>query len=365
DGATGPQGPQGNAGPQGPSGLDGADGATGPQGPTGANGLDGIDGATGPQGPQGNAGPQGPSGLDGADGATGPQGPTGANGLDGIDGATGPQGPQGNAGPQGPAGLDGADGATGPQGNAGPQGPAGLDGLDGATGPQGPAGATGPAGNPATDDQDLSLSGDILSITGDPTPTPTIDLSVYRDNTNLATDNLTQDAETRTYSMNGQDLGFTNGSFGIGTNTPDARLDVEGGAVRFTDYAAATTPYKNSSADYLLATDADGDVVQVNSVKSSRIFYPPSIAVDASTNGTFSIDLYAQYIAQFGSPVVSSGGAIPTYNAIELDYHITYADPTVFNTGTMSITPAGVLNYTIIGQPTDYNALINVVFVVK
>ncbi|HET8737444.1 MAG TPA: hypothetical protein VFM69_12675, partial [Pricia sp.] len=184
-------------------------------------------------------------------------------------------------------------------------------------------------------------------------------------NTNLATDNLTQDAESRTYNMNGQNLGFTNGFFGIGSATPDAQLDVEGGSVRFTDYASATTPYENSSANYMLATDAEGDVVQVNTVKASRVFYPPSIAIDASTNGTFTIDLYAQYIAQFGSPVVSSGGTIPTYNANELDYHVTYADPTVFNTGTMSISPAGVLTYSVTDQPADYNSLINVVFVVK
>jgi hypothetical protein len=103
----------------------------------------------------------------------------------------------------------------------------------------------------------------------------------------------------------------------------------------------------------------------MKSAKASRVFYPPSIAVDASTNGTFTIDLYAQYIAQFGSPVVSSAGTIPTYTAAELDYHVTYADPAVFNTATMNITAAGELTYTIIGQPADYNSLINVVFVVK
>jgi hypothetical protein len=102
--------------------------------------------------------------------------------------------------------------------------------------------------------------------------------------------------------------------------------------------------------------------------KAARIFYPPSISVDASVNGSFSVDLYAQYIAQFGTPTVASAGApaaVPTYAASELYYYVTYADPTVFNTATMSIDATGVLSYEIIGQPSDYNALINVVFVLK
>ncbi|CAM1373115.1 conserved exported hypothetical protein [Tenacibaculum litopenaei] len=102
--------------------------------------------------------------------------------------------------------------------------------------------------------------------------------------------------------------------------------------------------------------------------RAARVFYPPSIAIDASTNGTFTLDLYAQYTAQFATPVTSSTGApaaIPVYAATDLYYYVTFADNTVFNVNTMSINANGVLTYTIIGQPTDLNALINVVFVVK
>ncbi|AZQ57576.1 hypothetical protein EJ994_01690 [Maribacter sp. MJ134] len=119
------------------------------------------------------------------------------------------------------------------------------------------------------------------------------------------------------------------------------------------------------STDALVTADVDGNIRKVNSLKASKVFYPPSIAIDASVTGTFTVDLYAQYIAQFGSPVVSSGGTIPTYGSGELDYHVTYADPAVFNTGTMAISPAGVLTYTVDAPPADYNSLINVVFVVK
>ncbi|SEB72877.1 hypothetical protein SAMN04489761_1586 [Tenacibaculum sp. MAR_2009_124] len=102
--------------------------------------------------------------------------------------------------------------------------------------------------------------------------------------------------------------------------------------------------------------------------KAARVFYPPSIAIDASSNGTFTLNLYNEYTAQFATPVAGSTGApnaIPTYAATDLYYYVTFADTTVFNTGTMSIDANGVLTYTIIGQPTDLNALINVVFVVK
>ena len=102
--------------------------------------------------------------------------------------------------------------------------------------------------------------------------------------------------------------------------------------------------------------------------RAARVFYPPSIAIDASTNGTFALDLYNEYTAQFASPVVRSTGApnaIPTYAATDLYYYVTLADSSVFDTGTMFIDGNGVLTYTIIGQPTDLNALINVVFVVK
>ncbi|PKV49782.1 hypothetical protein ATE84_1819 [Aquimarina sp. MAR_2010_214] len=100
---------------------------------------------------------------------------------------------------------------------------------------------------------------------------------------------------------------------------------------------------------------------------AARVFYPPSIEVPVATNGTFTLNLYNQYTAQFSSPTATSPAApdIPVYAANELHYYVTFADPAVFNTGTMSIDANGVLTYTVIGQPLDFNSLINVVFVVK
>ncbi|NHF61370.1 hypothetical protein FK220_018595 [Flavobacteriaceae bacterium TP-CH-4] len=101
--------------------------------------------------------------------------------------------------------------------------------------------------------------------------------------------------------------------------------------------------------------------------KAARIFYPPSIAVDASTNGTGrTLDLYAQYTAQFATPMVASNlapAAIPTYANTELYYYVTYYDTSVF--ANVSVDEFGEMTYDVIAQPADYNSLINVVFVVK
>lgn len=175
-------------------------------------------------------------------------------------------------------------------------------------------------------------------------------------------------ADGGTYS-GGNFIVESDGDTGVGTTSPDARLDVEGGNVRFSDYGGNAVTGNGTS---LIAVEADGDLVEVNSLKASRVFYPPSIAIDASSpdpGADRTINLYDQYIAQFGTPVASSAGTIPTYAANELDYHVTYADPSVFGNGTtvqnMSVSATGVLTYRIYNTPADYNALINVVFVVK
>jgi len=53
------------------------------------------------------------------------------------------------------------------------------------------------------------------------------DSTIPSDNTNFASDDLTQDAETRTYNINNQDLNFTNGSFGLNKTNPTGTLDAE------------------------------------------------------------------------------------------------------------------------------------------
>ncbi|MBL7472756.1 hypothetical protein [Robertkochia sediminum] len=110
--------------------------------------------------------------------------------------------------------------------------------------------------------------------------------------------------------------------------------------------------------------------------KAGRIFYPPSVAINAATRTldgsggarlapAETLDLYAQYLAEFGTPEVTSPGApaIPTYTADQLYYYVTAYDKTVFEN--VTIDANGLMTYDIIATPRNYNAIINVVFMVK
>ena len=162
------------------------------------------------------------------------------------------------------------------------------------------------------------------------------------------------------------------GSLGVGTISPDARLDVEGGSVRFSDYGSGT--YMDTlavaaadSAAYMLGVDTHGDVVEMNTAKSSKIFYPPALVIDVSSTGTnLTLDLHQEYVDLFSSPAVASSGApsaIPTYDETELYYYVTDYDSSIFSN--LSISAAGVLTYDIDTVPSDNCAILNVVFVVK
>jgi hypothetical protein len=72
--------------------LSGPQGATGQQGTTGTNGNNGTTGLTGATGSQGITGAIGATGINGTTGATGTQGVTGATGLTGMSGNTGATG---------------------------------------------------------------------------------------------------------------------------------------------------------------------------------------------------------------------------------------------------------------------------------
>jgi hypothetical protein len=255
-------------GPAGPIGATGATGATGSTGPAGATGD------VGPQGPQGIQGLQGPSG---ADGATGPQG---LQGLQGTAGSAGPQGPQGETGltgatgPQGPAGPIGATGATGATGAQGLQGLQGPAGATGATGAQGPAGSA-------------NISGTTNYITKFTAATTGGNSQLFDNGTNvgLGTTNPTQklhiDGSDAALRLTGTgsfgsgsritigDEGYTfieettddflnisapnqlsieSQFVGVGTQTPDAKLDVRSNS----DDAGAVISIGNSDASHRL-----------------------------------------------------------------------------------------------------------------
>ncbi len=207
--------------------------------------------------------------------------------------------------------------------------------------------------NSGTDNQNLSTNGNPghVAISGGTATTI---------NVNDGDFNATN--EIQDLSISGNVLSLTGDATTVTLPTPDGTETVVEAAV---GSELSVTGDGSSSTPYI-----------INNLRPN-IFYPPSIAIDVSaysgttiTNET--IDLYAQYQAQYGSPMVSSAGpgpgntapaAIPTYASNELYYYVTLFDTSVFDN--ISIDENGLMTYDIIGSPADYNSLINVVFVVK
>ncbi len=170
--------------------------------------------------------------------------------------------------------------------------------------------------------------------------------------------------------LNSEEI-YTMGNVGIGTSTPGQRLDVANGTVRFSDYGTGgildTLTGTHPHSAYHLGVLANGDIVEVNTIKSSKVFYPPSIVIDVSSlavNET--LDLYAEYVLRFGSPELrspSAPSAIPTYGRSELYYYISDLDTSVF--GNYSLDDNGNFTYDVISIPSGNCTWINVVFVVK
>lgn len=195
----------------------------------------------------------------------------------------------------------------------------------------------------------------------------TVDTSVYTFNGTLT--------GNRTIGLSTFDLIFdgttdvviqSDGDVGIGTTTPGAKLDVDNGTVRFSDYGAGTQ--KDTSSQYIATFLSNGDIRELKTAKNTRIFYPPGIIIDASstTSSPATLDLYQEYVNQFSAPVVSSTGApasIPTYERSDLYFYISFFDNTILDN--VSIDANGVMTYDIISVPADNYTIINVVFVIK
>lgn len=152
------------------------------------------------------------------------------------------------------------------------------------------------------------------------------------------------------------------GLLGIGTTSPDHALHV----------VADADPVKlegleTSEEDSYLVVNSDGVVKKRSIETSSKIFYPPAIALDASATDTeLTLDLHQEYVDRFGTPAVVSSGApsaIPTYDADELYYYITDYDSSVLDN--VSLDDEGVMTYDIIATPTGNCTVLNIVFVVK
>ena len=127
-----------------------------------------------------------------------------------------------------------------------------------------------------------------------------------------------------------------------------------------TDIEETVTTFANNGDGTYTYTSEDG--TETTTAKDIDCFYPPSLPIDASTTGTFSLDLYQVYIDQYGSPALSSpgAGAIPTFAANELDFHVLDFDSSSINV--TGINANGVMTYEVIEVPTCNCSYVNTLF---
>ncbi|WP_405395866.1 beta strand repeat-containing protein [Maribacter sp. Asnod2-G09] len=192
--------------------------------------------------------------------------------------------------------------------------------------------------------------------------------------------------ELQTISRSGTNVILSNGGGTVSIADNDNNSNNEIQTITSTDGSVTVTPtginYNLSvptanGAETIVEAAPDTDISVTGSGTSADpyliantrpdIFYPPSIEVDVATTGTDrKIDLHAEYLSQYGTPSVVSTGApaaIPTYANTELYYYVTYFDDSVF--ANVRVDALGEMTYDVIAAPTDYNTLINVVFVAK
>ncbi|MBQ4914418.1 hypothetical protein J8L85_08230, partial [Maribacter sp. MMG018] len=236
--------------------------------------------------------------------------------------------------------------------------------------------------NPGTDNQNianLAFSGTTLTVGIENGSSQTVSLLPLADNQSIQGSGLSGTTLT---------IGIEDGSsetvdLSSLANTDNQQISLSGNTITLSNGTGTDTSVTLPTADGTetivtagndISVTGDGSASTpyvINNVRPD-IFYPPSIEVDVATVGTGrSIDLHAEYVSQYGSPMVRSdvGGAneapaaIPTYAANELYYYVTYYDATVF--ANVQVNANGIMTYDVIATPTDYNTLINVVFVAK
>ncbi|SDH68380.1 hypothetical protein [Myroides phaeus] len=139
---------------------------------------------------------------------------------------------------------------------------------------------------------------------------------------------------------------------------------------------------KGTATDNIVVADSKGVLKTIKALKAAmpKFFYMPSVVMPTAAdqisaevtpnvtyaNGIYTVDLYANYTAQFGSPRVSSEAnfKLPVLPKEELIYNVTWYDSTVFTN--VNITKEGKLTYKISpNADVTIGSFMNIVFAVK
>jgi len=100
--------------------------------------------------------------------------------------------------------------------------------------------------------------------------------------------------------------------------------------------------------------------------KAVNWFYMPSIEIQASQVGNFTVELHQEYLAQFQSTPTQSPQAppLPVYtNASDLYYYVTGYDANVFEN--IQITNTGSMTYRVKNAAKEGSSYINIVLMAK
>lgn len=182
---------------------------------------------------------------------------------------------------------------------------------------------------------------------------------------------------------------------GVNTRTPTEPLHVAGTLrveqlptqgqpnATFTkpDGSASATKDQSYTSRYVVTASEQGVLGRASGAQPNFFYMPPMVvptdpsvvaapitSYDAGTQ-TYSIDLHAEYAAQFGrtntvNAVSSTSATLPVLTATNLNFIVTYYDDTVFSD--VALSPAGVLTYKIRpGFVLTERSFFNILFTVK